>query len=530
MQSSLRWNDVGRPSYRHTIRTTFLCALRGLCRGLDGSLYRAFNISLLLRSTMKTGGHIKPCKVGQVEQHNRRDPAYVERMASSKHPLHFYPHLACRANVDIYESKYSEQFNCVMDIFNAMIARYQEMDKRHRKPPLKDRERIDKKTGKKIVVSGWSPIREMVVVIKSDTTVEQMKKFSAWLKAKKGIETIFTSLHFDEGHIGKKDGKFHCNFHAHVGLDFFNWETGKTIKLDKNDMSDIQTALAECLGMERGEIKEITEAEHLDVVEYRLKAEEEAIRQEHQERIEKSALEVEKMEAKKAALDKQVGFGARVGAIFKVGELHEAHKEAEKAVEEERKKWEAEKEKIIRDAKKAVSAAEKKADEQLSTERRTIEQRAFLVAKKTILSTAGLMEMQGKVPTLREIGDYFGKKCKEVAELGRKVLQLQEQVERLTARIEVEKENELIWALGLMPGADRRNIPKEKTAENIQAFFLQGIKNVLGRVGNWLERQGLSIEQIDAEERRREWQEKFQKNEDIKEDLAEENRRGHRRF
>ena len=523
MQSSLRWNDVGRPSYRHTIRTTFLCALRGLCRGLDGSLYRAFNVSLLLRSTMKTGGHIKPCKVGQVEQHNRRDPAYVERMASSKHPLHFYPHLAYRANVDIYESKYSEQFNCVMDIFNAMIARYQEMDKRHRKPPLKDRERIDKKTGKKIVVSGWSPIREMVVVIKSDTTVEQMKKFSAWLKAKKGIETIFTSLHFDEGHIGKKDGK-------HVGLDFFNWETGKTIKLDKNDMSDIQTALAECLGMERGEIKEITEAEHLDVVEYRLKAEEEAILQEHQERIEKSAMEVEKMEAKKAALDKQVGFGARVGAIFKVGELHEAHKEAEKAVEEERKKWEAEKEKIIRDAKKAVSAAEKKADEQLSTERRTIEQRAFLVAKKTILSTAGLMEMQGKVPTLREIGDYFGKKCKEVAELGRKVLQLQGEVERLTARIEVEKENELIWALGLMPGTDRRNIPKEKTAENIVAFFQGGIGKVIGRVGRWLERQGLSIEQIDAEERRREWQEKFQKDEDIKEDLAEGNRIGHRRF
>ena len=479
---------------------------------------------------MKTGGHIKPCKVGQVEQHNRRDPAYVERMASSKHPLHFYPHLACRANVDIYESKYSEQFNCVMDIFNAMIARYQEMDKRHRKPPLKDRERIDKKTGKKIVVSGWSPIREMVVVIKSDTTVEQMKKFSSWLKAKKGIETIFTSLHFDEGHIGKKDGKFHCNFHAHVGLDFFNWETGKTIKLDKNDMSDIQTALAECLGMERGEIKEITEAEHLDVVEYRLKAEEETIRQEHQERIEKSALEVEKMEAKKAALDKQVGFGAKVGAFFGVGELAEIHKETGREIEKERKKWEQEKEKIIADAKKAVSAAEKKADEQLSTERRTIEQRAFLVAKETILSTAGLMEMQRKVPTLREIGDYFGKKCKEVAELGRKVLQLQGEVERLTARIEVEKENELIWALGLMPGTDRRNIPKEKTAENIVAFFQGGIGKVIGRVGRWLERQGLSIEEIDAEERRREWQEKFQKNEDIKEDLAEENRRGHRRF
>ena len=81
-----------------------------------------------------------------------------------------------------------------------------------------------------------------------------------------------------------------------------------------------------------------------------------------------------------------------------------------------------------------------------------------------------------------------------------------------------------------MPGADRRNIPKEKTAENIVAYFQVGIGKVIGRVGNWLERQGLSIEQIDAKEQRREWQEEHQKNEGIEEDLAEENRIGHRRF
>lgn len=411
-----------------------------------------------------------------------------------------------------------------------------------RKPMLEDRKRLDKKTGKMKTIAGWSPIREMVVIIKPNTQLEDFDKVREWF-SRNGVGVISIDLHFDEGHIDKETEERKINNHAHVVLDWIDYGTGKTAKLDKEKMRELQTVLADALGMERGEIKDLTNAEHLDQAEYRARAQAKenkkiaeknaALKAQSEELMNEVAeLEAEKILAEKKAVElkAQVGFGAKVGAFFGVGELAEIHKEAEKAVEEERKKWEAEKEKIIIDAKKAISAAEKKADEQLSTERRTIEQRAFLVAKETILSTAGLMEMQGKVPTLREIGDYFGKKCKEVTELGRKVLQLQGEVERLTARIEVEKENELIWALGLMPGTDRRNIPKEKTAENIVAFFQGGIGKVIGRVGRWLERQGLSIEEIDAEERRREWQEKFQKNEDIKEDLAEENRRGHRRF
>ena len=407
---------------------------------------------------MKTGGHIKPCKVGQVEAHNRRDPAYVERMANSKHPLHFYPHLACRENVDVFESKYSDRFNSVKGIFDAMIVRYQEMDKRHRKPPLKDRERIDKKTGKKVVVSGWSPIREMVVVIKSDTTIGELQKFSAWLKAEKGVNTIFSSLHFDEGHIGKKDKKFHCNFHAHLGLDFFNWKTGKTIKLDKKDMSDIQTALAECLGMERGEIKEITEEEHRDVVEYRMQAEENSIRQEHQERIKKSeqeaiaicqehqerikksAKEVEKMEAKKAELDKQVGAGAQFKAFFGVGKLAQIYSELKKAKENEAK---AVKDKET--AQKALKDANESHGKELATAREESRQRGISDTIKAIKDVANL-HITGKdgKETAEDIGKNWRWNFDQRKQLQSKVEKMEAEKKQLQSHDPYEQLNKVL--------------------------------------------------------------------------------------
>jgi hypothetical protein len=226
---------------------------------------------------MKTGGHIKPCKVGSVEEHNERDQAYVERMKTSKHPLYFYPELALRPNQnwkDIEREEYRDKTTRkplkVAQVFNRMIEVYTEHDKRHRRPPLKETERFDPKTGKMKTVAGWSPIREMVVVIKPDTKLQDFDKVKAWF-AENGVGTMFLSLHFDEGHLDEQ-GNLKANNHAHMGLDFFNWETGKTVKLGPAKMKELQTVLADALGMERGEIKELTGKEHLDVVDQRIHA------------------------------------------------------------------------------------------------------------------------------------------------------------------------------------------------------------------------------------------------------------------
>lgn len=228
---------------------------------------------------MKTGGHIKPCKVGSVEEHNERRPEYVERMKTSKHPLNFYPTLALRPNYDWkntqreeYQDKSTHKPLTVAQIFDKMIEVYTEYDKRHRRPPLKDRERFDKKSGKMKTIAGWSPIREAVIIIKPDTKAEDFNPVLTWFRAN-NVEPMFLDLHFDEGHIDDDTGEFACNNHAHLGLDFFDWSSGKTIKLGPKKMSELQTVLADALGMERGELKEVTNREHMDIPEYREYAE-----------------------------------------------------------------------------------------------------------------------------------------------------------------------------------------------------------------------------------------------------------------
>lgn len=61
---------------------------------------------------------------------------------------------------------------------------------------------------------------------------------------------------------GKSEWK--SNSHAHILFDWMDHATGKSWKLDKKAMSDLQTLAAETLNMERGRSKEETGREHLE--------------------------------------------------------------------------------------------------------------------------------------------------------------------------------------------------------------------------------------------------------------------------
>lgn len=61
--------------------------------------------------------------------------------------------------------------------------------------------------------------------------------------------------YFDKQHENKADiSKFQqkINYHAHVLYSNFNKDTGKTARLDRNDMRELQTIVADSLGMQRG--------------------------------------------------------------------------------------------------------------------------------------------------------------------------------------------------------------------------------------------------------------------------------------
>ena len=150
------------------------------------------------------------------------------------------------------------------DYYNQIAAMVKE--KTGRAMQTKDRERVNKKTGKVTIVRGSTPLKEGVVVIKEDTTMEQLQKFCKVCNERWGVTVLQVFIHRDEGHYGipRDNDTWKPNLHAHIVWDWMNHDTGKSCKLDEKTMSEMQTVLAECLEMERGISKEMTGKKHLE--------------------------------------------------------------------------------------------------------------------------------------------------------------------------------------------------------------------------------------------------------------------------
>lgn len=105
-------------------------------------------------------------------------------------------------------------------------------------------------------------------VINTDThiTKKHFDQLVDTLYKKYKITIIDVAHHKDEGRIENNEKVY--NYHAH--LIFINAdENGKTIKWDKQKLRDLQTTVAECLEMERGQDKRISRVERIEHKEYK---------------------------------------------------------------------------------------------------------------------------------------------------------------------------------------------------------------------------------------------------------------------
>ena len=207
----------------------------------------------------KTSINIKPCNVGSSSPHNRRTAEYLANIRKEK----FYIRTDLMARNEAWVSSQLGDTS-LTDYYNQIAAMVKE--KTGRAMQTKDRERVNKKTGKVTVVRGSTPLKEGVVVIKNDTTLEQLQHFCEVCKERWGITALQIFIHRDEVHYGTPGdtATWKPNLHAHIVWDWMNHDTGKSCKLDEKAMSDMQTVLAECLDMERGISKEITGKKHLE--------------------------------------------------------------------------------------------------------------------------------------------------------------------------------------------------------------------------------------------------------------------------
>lgn len=131
---------------------------------------------------------------------------------------------------------------------------------------------VKEKTGRAMQKKA-TPIREGVIVISPDTTMSELKDFARACQERWGIHPLQIHIHRDEGHY--KVDEWKPNLHAHIVFDWVDYMTGKSIKMTKGDMSEMQTLLSEKIGMERG--KE-SDRQHLSAMEWKAREIEKDIR------------------------------------------------------------------------------------------------------------------------------------------------------------------------------------------------------------------------------------------------------------
>lgn len=113
-----------------------------------------------------------------------------------------------------------------------------------------------------------TPIREGVIVISEDTTLQQLQNLAEKLEERFGVHAFQIYTHKDEGAnawYGREEA-WKPNYHAHMIFDWTDGHTGKTVKLNKHDMAEMQTITAECLNMERGVS---SDRKHLSAMQYK---------------------------------------------------------------------------------------------------------------------------------------------------------------------------------------------------------------------------------------------------------------------
>lgn len=130
------------------------------------------------------------------------------------------------------------------------------------------------KSGRKLQKNAM-PIREAVVVIKENTTMQDLHNLSKRLEEELKIRIFQIAIHKDEGHYDKDTNEWKPNYHAHLVADWQDLQTGKTLKHQSFHYSKMQDFAAECLEMERGISGSLA---RLEAVEFKIKKREEDLK------------------------------------------------------------------------------------------------------------------------------------------------------------------------------------------------------------------------------------------------------------
>jgi hypothetical protein len=105
--------------------------------------------------------------------------------------------------------------------------------------------------------------------IKPDTTMDDLKQIAQHFNDKYGFQCYQIAIHRDEGHRDE-DGKKQINHHAHLEFVTLDKNTGinRQRELTPQKLRELQSEVAEILGMQRGIDKRISKAERIEPRKY----------------------------------------------------------------------------------------------------------------------------------------------------------------------------------------------------------------------------------------------------------------------
>ena len=287
----------------------------------------------------KSSIHIKPCNIASSEAHNRRTAEYMRNIGESR--IYVVPELSTDNKQWINPDFDTPELRTHYDNIKQMVK-----EKTGRAMQEKERERKGK-NGKIIKVAGCSPIREGVLLIRPDTTLADVRKFGEECQRRWGITPLQIFLHKDEGHWlnGQPEAEdresfkvgnrwFKPNYHAHIVFDWMNHETGKSRKLNDEDMAAMQTLASNILLMERGQAKAVTGKEHLERNDFIIKKQKaelqriEETKRHKEQQVSLAEQELKQVKAeirtdklKSAATDVATAITSGVGSLFGSGKL-----------------------------------------------------------------------------------------------------------------------------------------------------------------------------------------------------------------
>lgn len=375
---------------------------------------------------IKSSIHIKPCNTKSSEAHNRRTAEYMRNIGESK--IYIVSELSADNEQWVNPEFGNPNLQTHYDNIKRMVK-----EKTGRAMQEKERERKGK-NGKVIKVSGCTPIREGVLLIKPDTTLADVKKFGEECQRRWGITPLQIFLHKDEGHwlggqpdVGDKESFqvgerwFKPNYHAHIVFDWMNHDTGKSQKLNNDDMTVMQTLASDILSMKRGQSKAETGKEHLERNDFIIEKQKEemsrldATRQHREQQLETANRKMQEVESRTNTL------------IETAHQKERQSEELDRAISEKRSKLNKEKGNELLNAAVGWATGKSKAlkgeieglRHEISTHEETIEQ------------------LQGKIQTMQN--DHHRELMKQEArhqsELNRKDAAHTEETTRLKNRI-----------------------------------------------------------------------------------------------